>query len=104
MFVEQRTYTMYPGRLPEYLHLFEAEGFAIYQETLGRVIGVFSSETGALNQLIVMVAYSDLNERMARRAALARNPDWARYSAKARQMIVTQESRIMLPAAFSPLR
>jgi len=102
--VEQRTYTLHPGKMKDYLRLFDEEGFAIYKATLGNVIGVFSTEIGPLNQLVVMAGYSDLNDRMARRAALAVDPAWGAYAAKVRPMIVSQESRILVPAAFSPLR
>jgi hypothetical protein len=104
MIVEQRTYTLLPGKMKDYLRLFEDEGFAIYREMLGNVIGVFSTEIGPLNQLVILAGYPDLNERMARRAALAAHPGWNAYAAKVRPMVVTQESRILAPAAFSPLR
>jgi len=104
MIVEQRTYTLQPGTMKDYLCLFEAQGFAIYREVLGHVIGVFSTEIGPLNQLVVLAGYSDLNDRMARRAALAAHPGWNAYAVQVRPWVVAQDSRILLPAAFSPLR
>ena len=35
MIVEQRTYTLYPGKTPEYLRLYESEGMAIQTRILG---------------------------------------------------------------------
>ncbi|MES2972972.1 MAG: NIPSNAP family protein [Pseudomonadota bacterium] len=104
MIVEQRTYTLQPGRMKDYLRLFEDQGFAIYKSTLGHVIGVFSTEIGPLNQLVILAGYADLNDRMQRRAALAAHPGWNAYAVQVRPMVVSQESRILLPAPFSPLR
>ncbi len=64
MIVEQRTYTLQPGRMKDYLRLFEDQGFAIYKSTLGHVIGVFSTEIGPLNQLVILAGYADLNDRL----------------------------------------
>ena len=33
MIVEQRTYTIYPGKTPEYLRLYESEGMPIQTKT-----------------------------------------------------------------------
>ncbi|MGA0571348.1 NIPSNAP family protein [Variovorax sp. VNK109] len=104
MIVEQRTYTLHPGRLKDYMRLFEDQGFAIYEQILGNVIGVFATEIGPLNQLVILAGYNDLNDRMARRAALAAHEGWVAYAVQVRPMVVSQETRILVPAPFSPLR
>ena len=54
MFVEQRTYTLVPGSQGEWLEQYEKYGLEIQTEILGRLVGYFSTEFGALNQVVHM--------------------------------------------------
>lgn len=100
MLVEMRTYTTHPGRLRDYLALYQAEGLAIQQRILGRLVGYYSSEIGELNQVVHLWAYQDLNERAQRRAALLADAGFKAYVQKMLPLLVKQESRILTPTAF----
>lgn len=100
MIVEQRTYTTQPGKVREYLALYEAEGLPLQRRLLGRLVGYYRSEFGALNQVIHLWAYTDLNEREQRRAAMLADPDFQAYVRKMLPLLVSQESRILVPAPF----
>lgn len=100
MLVEQRTYTTYPGKWREYLALYEREGFALQQRILGRMVGYYHTEIGALNQIVHLWAYENLVEREQRRGALAAEPQWQAYVAKMLPLLISQESKILTPARF----
>ena len=100
MIVEERIYTLQPGKVPEYLKLYESEGMAIQVPILGHMVGYYSTEIGTLNQIIHMWGYQDLADRTRRRAELMADQRWQAYVAKIRPMIVTQESKILTPAPF----
>lgn len=100
MIVEQRTYTTHPGKLRDYLLLYETEGFAIQKRILGRLVGYYRSEIGDLNQVVHLWAYLDLDERQQRRAALLEDPGFKAYVQKLLPLLVRQESRILVPAPF----
>lgn len=100
MLVEQRTYTTHPGKWRDYLALYEAEGLAIQQRILGRMVGYYTAEIGELNQIVHMWAYTDLNERAERRAALMADPQWLSYVQRMLPLLVKQESKILTPAPF----
>jgi hypothetical protein len=100
MLVEQRTYTTYPGKWRDYLALYEAEGLEIQKRILGRMVGYYRSEGGILNQIVHMWAYEDMNEREQRRSQLMADPDWLSYVARMMPLLQSQESRILIPAAF----
>jgi hypothetical protein len=100
MFVEQRTYTTLPGKWREYLELYEAEGLEIQRRILGRLVGYYRTDTGALNQIIHMWAYEDLNEREDRRRALLQDADFRRYVKKMLPLLQSQESKILVPTDF----
>jgi hypothetical protein len=100
MIVEQRTYTTHPGKWRDYLALYEAEGLEIQKRILGRMVGYYRSETGALSQIVHLWAYEDMNERMQRRHALTADTGFKAYVAKMLPLLQSQESRILVPATF----
>lgn len=104
MIVEERIYTMHPGQAGPYIKAYEAEGLAIQEPILGRLLGYYSTEFGPLNQVIHLWAYDSLTDRTDRRARLFADPRWLAYIAKVRPMIVTQESKLLIPAPFMQAR
>lgn len=104
MIVEERIYTLQPGKVPEMVRLYGEEGLALQQKYLGRFIGYFTSETGNVNQVVFLWGYDSLDDRAARRARLADDPAWRAYLKKVVPLLVKQENRILKPAAFSPIR
>jgi hypothetical protein len=104
MIVEQRTYTLHVGKTPEYLRLYESEGMAIQTRILGRLVGYFTTDIGPLNQIIHMWGYESLEDRARRRAQMQADPGWKAYVAKIQPLIHTQETKILIPTSFSPIR
>ena len=102
MIVEQRTYTIVAGGIPQYMELYEAEGFAIQGPILGNLVGWYFTEFGALNQIIHMWGYDNFAERERRRAELGQNADWKTFLTKIRPLILAQENKILKPAPWSP--
>lgn len=100
MIVEERIYTTHPGKWRDYLALYEAQGMAIQQRILGRMVGYYYSDVGELNQIVHMWAYEDLNERAERRARLMADPDFRAYVAEMLPLLQCQSSRILTPAPF----
>ena len=100
MIVEERIYTLQPGKTGEYIKTYEQEGLAIQKPILGRMVGYYFTEIGALNLLIHMWAYEDLAERDARRAVLVADARWQAYITKVQPFLLQQENRILKPAPF----
>ena len=100
MIVEQRTYTLYPGKVPEYIKHYTELGYAIQCEVLGPPVGWYYSEIGTINQIVHMWMYEDLEDRARRRAAQAAHPGWPKYLEKITPLLMRQESQILLPAKF----
>ena len=105
MIVDHRTYTLKPGTLKSYLELYEREGLPAQSRHLGKPIGWYTSmDIGPLNQIVHLWAYEDLADRAKRRAAMQADPEWQAFLAKIQPLIHTQQNRILVPTAFSPLR
>lgn len=98
-----RIYTLTPGRTGELLELFTEHGLPLYQKYCGTLIGYYTSESGTLNQVVHLWAYSDVLDREVRRARLAEDPLWRDYLKRSLPLVVHQESRILRPTSFSPM-
>jgi hypothetical protein len=103
MIVEQRTYQFRTGTIPRFLELYEDGPRALQSRILGNMLGYFLTEHGALNQTVHLWGYEGLDDRLARRATLQAEPDWRAFLKEVAPMIERQESRILMPTAFSPI-
>jgi hypothetical protein len=100
MIVEERIYTLQPGKVPEYLKLYEEEGMALQTRHLPAMVGYYFTEIGTLNTIVHMWAYDDLKHRAECRAKMLADPEWQAYVKKTQPLIVRQKSRILNPAPF----
>ena len=103
MIIEKRTYTLYPGKIAEFLALYEEEGLELHTKYLP-MIGYFVSDIGALNQIITIWGYESMADRDAKRAKLYADPDWIAFGPKTIHCIQTMENMILKPTEFSPIR
>ncbi|MGA7833816.1 MAG: NIPSNAP family protein [Acidimicrobiales bacterium] len=103
MIVEERTYTLHPGKTAAYLKAYEEVGLEVQRAILGNLIGYFTTEIGTLNQIVHLWGYDDLADREARRAKLLEDVTWQEYVATIRPFVVHQENRILVPTSFSPI-
>ena len=102
--VEERTYHIYTGKLPEIVKLYADEGTAIQQEHLGNLIGAFTVDIGDVSSIVQLWGYDSLEERAHRREELQADAGWKDFLARLTPLIHTQRNRILVPTSFSPLR
>ena len=100
MIVEMRTYTLALGATGRYFKLYADKGLAVQKRILGHLVGYYSVEVGALNQVVHLWAYDSLDERARRRAALWADKRWLDYVAEVGPLVVKQENQILNPAPF----
>lgn len=104
MIIEEREYTIIPGRLQDYVSSYAAEGLAIQEPILGNLVGYFTTDFSDLNRVVHMWGYRDLEDREERRQRLSCDERWRAYVAKMVPLIVAMKSRVLMPTAFSPIR
>ena len=103
MVVDFRAYTLKVGAVQTFLELFEKEGLEPQKRILGNFMGLYRTEVGPnINQIIMMFGYADAGERERRRAALYKDPAFAAYLKKARELITAQEVRLLVAAPCNP--
>lgn len=103
MIIEKRTYTFHPGKLQEFLALYEREVLPLHTKYLP-LIGYFTSDIGTLNQVITMWGYDSMQQRDDLRAKLYADPEWIAFGPKTTQFIQKMETMILRPTSFSPIR
>jgi NIPSNAP len=102
--VEQRDYHVYTGKLPELIRLYEQEGIPLQDEILGGLVDAFTTDVGALSTYTTMWRYDSFAEREEKRARLQADERWTAFLAKVQPLMHTQQNRILVPTAFSPLQ
>lgn len=103
MIVEMRTYTLALGATGRYFELYAAKGLALQKRILGHLMGYYSVEVGALNQVVHLWAFDSLDDRAKRRAELWADNDWRAYAAEIGPLVTKQENQILTPAPFFKL-
>lgn len=100
--LDQRIYTLKPGREAAWLTQFAAQGLPLQQRFLGGPQAFFTSEVGGVNEVVFFVAYDSLGQRAAARAPMEADPDWQAYKAASAGIgaLVSQEDQLLTPAAF----
>lgn len=104
MIVEERTYHVFTGKLPEVVRLYDAEGTQIQQRILGNLLGAFTVDVGEPSSIVQLWGYESYGERERRRAELQADDGWKAFLAKIQPLIHTQRNRVLVPTSFSPIR
>ncbi|WP_187625943.1 NIPSNAP family protein [Pseudomonas congelans] len=101
-FVEERCYVLHTEfGAKDYFEIYEQGARHLQQRILGGFLGYYTTEFGELNALVSLWKYDSIEERQARRAQLASEPEWLAFLAKVRPMIKTMNNRLLSPAAFT---
>lgn len=98
MIHELRTYTLRPGSQPSVAQTSGELGRDIRGDNYGKLEGYWTTEIGALNQVVHLWSFDSLDERARLRAALAKNARWQnQYIPKLLDHLVRQEVRLLNP-------
>ena len=104
MLIEMRTYTFIPGGVVKFMAIYQKKALELQKKTLGHLVGYFTTEIGELNQAVHLWGYDSLDDRQRRRAALVADPNWQAFLAEILPLLTRQESQILTPTSFSPIK
>jgi hypothetical protein len=96
---EMRIYTYQTGAIPEVIKRW-SEALP-HREKFSPLAACWYSEFGELNRWIHLWPYESMAERDRIRAEAVKDGRWP---ANTREWMVSQETKILVPAAFSPMR
>ena len=101
---ELRSYVCFPGKLPTALEILEHEGVALAHKYVENPIGYFLAETGVVNRILMLWAYSSSAERDRRWTAMRTDPAFKDLAARMNACFLQQEVTLLTPTPYSPLR
>jgi len=102
--VEQRDYHVFTGKLNELVKLYDTEGIELQQSYLGNLIGVFTTDIGALSTYTSLWGYDNFAEREQRRAKLQADDAWKAFSREDPAVDPHTAQSDPRPTSFSPIR
>ena len=103
MILEMRTYQVHPGKAPEFLKIYQANGLHIITR-YAKLVGCWTKESGTLNSIVFLWGYDDFGHRSAQRAQMAQDTQWQAFVPTILPYLVHQESVFLNPVSFSPIQ
>ncbi len=103
MLLEERTYTLAPGRTAAFLDAVERLGLPVMRRVHGGLVGYFVPESGCLNQVVHLWAYEDFADRAARRARLDGDEAWQAYLKVVIPLVEQMETRFLKASGVAPV-
>ena len=94
MIYEMRIYTLYHGKVPEMMKLFE-EALPMRGKH-SKLTGYWYTEIGELNRLVNMWEYKDLAHRSQVRQAVGKDLEFQKAVAKMNSLVMKGENMILI--------
>ena len=99
---ELRTYNVTVGKMAEVVSLYKNEGWPALAKHPQKLVGYFTGDIGALNQLIHVWKFEDDADRRAFWAKVFTDADFMAFAGKLRPLLQSQENKLMLSAPWGP--
>ena len=104
MIYDFRMYTLKPGATPDYRAGVKEVGLPIRQNHDVALSGWYWSDIGALNQVVHIWGYKDLEHLNSQKAAVYADPDWSgKYVPRAQPLVESQKTWLMMSPEFAPV-
>ena len=97
---ELRTYTAIVGKMGEITELYKNQGWPALQKHPQRLVGYFTGDIGAMNQLVHLWKFEDDADRRAFWAGVFGDAEFMAFAAKLRPLLLSQENKLMMAAPW----
>ena len=99
---ELRTYTVIVGKMAEVVELYKTQGWPALAKHPVRLVGYFTGDIGALNQLVHLWKFEDDADRRAFWAGVFGDAEFMAFATKLRPLLASQENKLLLAAPWGP--
>ncbi len=99
---ELRTYQVTVGKMAEVVNHYKTEGWPVLDKHPKKLVGYFTGDIGALNQLVHLWKFDDDNDRRAFWAGVFGDADFMAFAAQLRPLLQSQENKLMMAAPWGP--
>jgi uncharacterized protein YbaA (DUF1428 family) len=100
---ELKTWTCRPDCLEPALARLARPGVDLYRH-VPQPIGYFTPDTGNEQQILGLAAYDSGEDRDRRKALAQADPDLQAFNASFRTLLESEDTTLLLPTTYSPLR
>jgi len=97
---EMRTYTVIVGKMAEVTELYKNQGWPALGKHPQRLVGYFTGDIGAMNQVIHIWKFNDDADRRAFWAGVFGDAEFMAFAAKLRPLLLSQENKLMMAAPW----
>jgi len=99
---ELRTYDVVVGKMAEVVALYKSEGWPAIQRHPERLVGYFTGDVGAINQIIHLWKFEDDADRRAFWAGVFADEAFMAFASKLRPLLLSQNNKLMLASPWGP--
>lgn len=99
---ELRTYDVTVGKMAEVSRLYQTLGWPALHKHPPRLVGYFTGDVGALNQLVHLWRFEDDADRRAFWAGVYADAEFMAFAAQLRPLLQRQENKLLLAAPWGP--
>ena len=99
---EMRTYQVVVGKMSEVIELYRTEGYPAISRHPQRLVGYFTGDIGAINELVHLWKFEDDADRRAFWSALFADEAFMAFARQLRPLLRSQNNKLMLAAPWGP--
>ena len=99
---EPRTYNVIVGKMAEVVELYKTQGWPAVARHPDRLVGYFTGDVGALNQLVHLWKFEDDADRRAFWAGVFADEQFMAFARQLRPLLASQENKLMMAAPWGP--
>jgi hypothetical protein len=99
---ELRTYNVIVGKMAEVVALYKTQGWPAVARHPDRLVGYFTGDVGALNQLVHLWKFEDDADRRAFWAGAFADEQFMAFARQLRPLLASQENKLLMAAPWGP--
>jgi len=99
---ELRTYDVVVGKMAEVVQLYQHEGWPALEKHPKKLVGYFTGDVGAMNQVIHLWKFDDDADRRAFWAGVFSDEYFMAFARKLRPLLLAQHNKLMLASPWGP--
>ena len=99
---ELRTYTFVVGKMAEGVELYKSAGWPALAKHPNKLVGYFTGDIGALNQLVHLWKFDDDADRRMFWDGVYVDAEFMTFARLLRPLLVTQENKLLMAAPWGP--
>lgn len=99
---ELRTYQVVVGKMADVVELYRTEGYPAVAKHPPKLVGYFTGDIGALNELVHLWKFDDDADRRAFWSALFADEAFMAFARKLRPMLLSQNNKLLMASPWGP--